>query len=80
MSITKAQRDALRMLADRTDERSPDPGVMCSDSTFADEYNVWIHWRTARNLYQAGLITYPFIDPDCTSIAITEAGRAALAP
>jgi hypothetical protein len=77
-TLNANQRTALRLLAERTDERSPDPGVLTSGSTFADNYNVWIHWRTAQALHRAGFVTYPHIDPDGTSIAITDAGRAAI--
>lgn len=78
MKLSKAHRDVLTWIADRTDERSPDPGVMTSSATFADSYNVFVHWRTAQALHRAGLVTYPFIDPDGTSIALTDAGWAAI--
>ena len=80
--MTPKMRQALVMIADRTDERSPDPGVMCSDETFADTYNAFVNWRTAQALNRAGLVTYPYIgcghDGDNTSIALTEAGWQAL--
>lgn len=76
--LTAKQREALKLIADRTDERSPDPGVMCADSTFADQWNAFVNWRTAQALHRAGLVTYPYIgsgyDGDSTSIALTEAG------
>lgn len=80
--LTKLQREALTLIADRTDERSTDPGVLCSDVTFADTYNAFVNWRTAQALHRAGLVTYPYIgsgwDGDNTSIALTAAGWAAL--
>lgn len=76
--MNRLQRQALRLLAERTDERSPDPGVTSGSATFADNYNVWIHWRTATALEAAGLITFPCKDPDGWSIAITDKGREAL--
>lgn len=80
--LTKLQREALTLIADRTDERSPDPGVMCSNATFADTYNAFVNWRTGRALHRTGLVTYPYIgcgfDGDNTSIALTAAGWAAL--
>jgi len=78
MKVDRYHRDVLQMIADRTDERMPDPGLMTSSATFADTYNVFVHWRTAQALHRAGLVTYPFIGaPDeGTSIALTEAGWA----
>lgn len=80
--LTTKQREALSLIADRTDERSPDPGVMCSDATFADTYNAFVNWRTAQALHRAGLVTYPYIgcgfDGDNTSIALTESGWSTL--
>lgn len=77
---TKAQRAVLQLIADRTDHMTPDPGVMTSSATFADTWNVFVHWRTAQALHRARLVTYPYIgsgyDGDATSIALTEAGRA----
>lgn len=77
-ALTAKQREALNLIAERTDEWSPDPGVMCSDATFADRWNVFVNWRTAQALHRAGLVTYPYIgsgyDGDNTSIALTEAG------
>lgn len=72
-------RDVLASLLARTDDRSPDPGMMTSGATFADSYNVWVNWRTAQLLHRRGLVTYPYIGSggdDGTSIALTEAGRA----
>lgn len=81
-ALTKSLRDSLILIADRTDERSPDPGVMCSDATFADTYNAFIHWRTAQALHRRGLVTYPYIgsgwEGDNTSIALTADGWLAL--
>ena len=75
-------REALVLIANRTDEKSPDPGVMCSDATFADTYNAFINWRTARALHRKGLVTYPYIgsgfEGDNTSIAITPDGLRAI--
>lgn len=76
--LTKHQRAALVMLAERTTEATSDPGIMCSDATFADTWNVFINWRTAQSLHRLGLVTYPYIgsgyDGDNTSVALTEAG------
>lgn len=77
---SKTQRAVMHQIADRTDHRSPDPGVTTSGPTFADSYNVFVHWRTADALYRRGLIEYPFKGgPDeGWSIALTDAGWAAI--
>lgn len=81
-ALSKAHRDVLTMIADRTIPEMPDPGWMTSDATFADGYNVAVHWRTAQALHRRGLVTYPYIgsgyDGDATSIALTEAGWTAI--
>lgn len=70
------------MLADRTLPDMADPGWLCSSATFADGFNVAIHWRTAQSLHRRGLVTYPHIgsgyDGDGTTVALTEAGWEAL--
>lgn len=74
--LTRKQREVLRLLAERTDGRSPDPGVTSGSATFADNYNVFVYWRTARALAARGLIDYPFKGgPDeGWSIRLTDAG------
>ena len=75
-------REALILIADRTDKRMPDPGVITSGATFADQWNAYIHWRTAQALHRRGLVTYPYVgsgyDGDATSVALTDAGWATL--
>lgn len=82
VALTKAHREVLTMLADRTLPDLPDPGWMTSSATFPDGYLVGIHWRTAQHLHRRGLVTYPYIgsgyEGDGTSIALTDAGWAAL--
>lgn len=81
-TLSKAHREVLTWIADRTEERMPDPGWMTSSATFEDGYQVAVHWRTAQALHRRGLVTYPYIgsgyDGDATSIALTEAGWEAI--
>ena len=77
--VSKAHREVLQMIADRAHFNTlGDVGVMTGDRTFADTYNVFIHWRTCQALHRRGLVTYPYIgsgwDGDNTSVALTEAG------
>lgn len=81
--LSKAHRELLTMIADRAHFNDQgDPGVMTSDRTFADRWNVFIHWRTCRALHGRGLVTYPYIgsgyDGDATSVALTAEGWAAI--
>lgn len=77
--LSKAHREVLQMIADRAHfNEAGDPGVMTSDRTFADRFNVFIHWRTCQALHRRGLVVYPYIgsgyDGDHTSVALTVAG------
>lgn len=81
--LSKAHRDVLHMIADRAHfNDAHDPGVMTSDRTFADRFNVFIHWRTCQTLHRRGLVVYPYIgsgwDGDNTSVALTLAGWEAI--
>ena len=81
--LSETHRDILGLIADRAHfNEAGDPGVMTSDRTFADTYNVFIHWRTCQALHRRGLVVYPYIgsgwDGDNTSVALTEAGWAAI--
>lgn len=75
--LTKAHREVLRLIAERTDDQTSDPGVTIRSATFADTHNVYVHWRTAQALARRGLIVYPYRGgPDeGWSIALTAAGR-----
>ncbi|UIU47027.1 hypothetical protein [Microcystis phage MinS1] len=78
-ALTKSQREVLHLIAERArfNEQHGDVGVMCSGATFADSYNVFIHWRTCQALHRRGLVTYPYIGSgpdDATSVALTAAG------
>jgi hypothetical protein len=81
-ALPRSLREALALIAERTNERNRDPGVMVSDATFSDNYNAFINWRTAQALHRRGLVTHPYIgsgyDGDNTSVALTPAGWAAL--
>jgi hypothetical protein len=77
--LDRYHRHVLQLLADRTEERNPDPGATTSSATFADTYNVWVHWRTADWLRKRGYITITSDNwPESSSIAVTDAGRAAI--
>lgn len=80
--LTGKQSDVLMWLAERTDEKSLDPGVICSGASFADKWNVFVNFHTARALRRAGLVVHPYIgtgyDGDNTSIALTPAGWSAI--
>lgn len=81
--LSKAHREVLHMIADRAHfNDAHDPGVMTSDRTFADRFNVFIYWRTCQALHRRGLVVYPYKgsgwDGDNTSVALTLEGWAVI--
>lgn len=84
VKLTKAHREVLTLIADRTggdlSDGLADPGWTISSATFADSYNVFVHWRTARALHARGLIGYPYKGgyEEGWSIALTAKGWAVL--
>lgn len=81
-TLTKEQRQAMRMLQDmrRRYPDEPSDGATCSDRTWYDvgPHIMWpafINWRTAKALERRGLLTYEYIGPEeGADLTLTPAG------
>jgi hypothetical protein len=62
-ALTKKQREALELLREYNATK-PGTAVETNEATWADKYNVWVHWRTARRLEKRGFVTLENYDPE----------------
>lgn len=74
MSLSTRQKAALQLLQERDVTK---PGVASTSSeTYADRFNVWVHWRTAYALKRRGLVELSNWDPEFgEDITLTALGR-----
>jgi hypothetical protein len=69
--LSQQAREALRFMGTHDGE-----AIVTSEGLWADAYNIWIHWQTARALERRGLVTWEDYG-DEMAVKLTAAGKDA---